>query len=232
MFIKRDRPTATAAVQVHERATIEADGEVRAYRLTVPQLLPGERVPLVIAFHGMGESAASMAEYARLEQLAAQHNVLIAMPEMSYGTWANASPDTLSPQNPDVQFFDALLGRLTQQYPIDPRRVYVLGMSNGASFAQLLMQLRSTQIAAVMAHSGPPPRELDGVATERRCPIMLLVGRNDSRFVVEDVTEAARAYLASGHTVELIEVDELGHAWSHNHDRAIWDFLERHRLSE
>jgi poly(3-hydroxybutyrate) depolymerase len=232
MFINRDRPSATVALNVFGRETIEVGGEKRNYRLIVPQTLQGERVPLVIAFHGMGESAASMAQYARLDQLASRYNVLIALPEMSHGSWTIRGPDALSPQNPDVRFFDTLMGRLSQRYLVDAHRVYVLGMSNGASFAQLLMHVQAPRIAAVVAHSGPPPRELNGTAPERRCPIMLLVGAEDSRFVVDDVTEAARAYRASGHRVELIEIGGLAHAWSRDHDGAIWEFLAQNSLPE
>lgn len=57
---------------------------------------------------------------------------------------------------------------------------------------------------------------------------MLLVGSDDSPFVVEDVTAAAESYRASGHTVELISIEGLGHAWSRDHDAAIWGFVERH----
>jgi poly(3-hydroxybutyrate) depolymerase len=230
--LRPDQPTAPVDITVYERVPIEVGGEVRAFRLTVPRSLPVEGVPLVIAFHGLGESASSMAEYARLDQLAVRHHVLVAMPEMSHGTWAVRGPDALSTENPDVGLFDALLNRLEQRYPLDAHRVYVLGMSNGASFVQLLMRLRSSRIAAVVAHSGPPPREVDGKIPERHCPVLLLVGADDSRFIVDDMTEAARAYRASGHSVDLIEVDGLGHAWSVDHDVAIWDFLARNRLPE
>jgi hypothetical protein len=46
------------------------------------------------------------------------------------------------------------------------------------------------------------------------------------------LSAAARAYRSSGHSVDLIEVDGLGHAWSVDHDGAIWNFLARNRLPE
>jgi poly(3-hydroxybutyrate) depolymerase len=231
-FKSRDLPSSAVEIQIHERKSLEVAGEHREYCLIVPRSQSGDLVPLVIAFHGIGEPAAAMVDYARLDQLAAEHGALVALPEMSRGAWTARGPDALSPQNPDVLFFDALAGRLAERYPVDARRVYVLGMSNGASFAQLLMHLRSSTIAGVVAHSGPPPRELTNVVPERPCPILLLVGTDDSPFVVDDVRGAARTYRASGHVVELIAVDGLGHAWSREHDGAIWEFLTRHRLAE
>jgi poly(3-hydroxybutyrate) depolymerase len=57
--------------------------------------------------------------------------------------------------NPDIQFFDALVEHLSERFDIDLGRVYVVGMSNGASFVQLLTAARPNKIAAAAAHSGP-----------------------------------------------------------------------------
>ncbi len=47
-----------------------------------------------------------------------------------------------------------LLTHLMREYGTDSDRIYLMGMSNGASFVQLLATARNHQIAAIVAHSG------------------------------------------------------------------------------
>jgi polyhydroxybutyrate depolymerase len=65
----------------------------------------------------------------------------------------------------EVAFIDALLGDLARAYPVDARRVYATGMSNGAVMAYRLAAELSARIAAVApvagavaAALGPPAR--------------------------------------------------------------------------
>ena len=212
------------AVEVVPDEAIEVDDSVRHYRLVIPHRLPQERIPIVFAFHGIGNTTEEMAAYSALDRLAAERGFILVYPVASNGMWAtmNFDRENLN-HNSDVRFFDRLLGHLGERFHLDPNRIYVVGMSNGASFAQLLAFTRA-EVAAVVAHSGMRPAELTRAV--RPFPILLVVGADDAG--VNGVRSDAAQYRDDGHAVELIVVPGLGHQWSTRHNAAMWDFLSRH----
>ncbi|HVW36329.1 MAG TPA: PHB depolymerase family esterase, partial [Pirellulales bacterium] len=109
------------------------------------------------------------------------------------------------------------------QFDIDPSRVYVVGMSNGASFVQLLTAARPDKIAAAAAHSGPDPRE--DRSSVGGPPIVLIVGDED--FAHFAMQSDAKRYRTGGRMVEFISIPGWGHAWSTKHNSQIWRYLSR-----
>ena len=208
--------------------TIVVDEAVRQYRLVVPHSLPAEPVPILFAFHGIGDSPEGMAAYSALDRLAADSRFILVYPAARRAMWTTVNVDAENlDENPDIRFFDRLLEDLAGRFPIDPNRIHLVGMSNGASLAQLLAFARPN-VAAVVAHSGPKPHGLRESA--RPFPIMLLAGDED--LAAEAMTSDAEEYRASKHPVELIPIPGLGHEWSKSHNAAIWEFLSRHKHSE
>jgi poly(3-hydroxybutyrate) depolymerase len=219
--------TPIAAIIVPDE-TINVDGSVRHYRLVIPRRLPHERLPIVFAFPGAGDSPESMAVYSGWDRLAAEYGFILVYPEARNSMWASVNIDLEKlDRNPDVRFFDQLLSHLGERFRLDPDRIYLIGMSNGACFVQLLACIR-TNVAAVVAHSGSRPVELTSAV--RPFPIMLLVGAEDSG--VNGVRSDAAKYRDDGHAVELIVIPGLGHEWSTAHNRAMWNFLSKHPLDQ
>lgn len=219
-------PPAPPAVDVSTH-TIVVDAVERSYRVALPHELP-ESPAVVFAFHGIGDSADSMATYSQLDHLAGHHGFLLVYPAGRNAMWSSVDvgPGTLD-TNPDVQFFDALLDHISSQYVIDRERIYLIGMSNGASFVQLLANARSSVVAAVVACSGPRPRALTDA--RQPFPILLIVGRDD--LASGSMQTDLEYYQAAGHDAELIVVRGLGHAWSIHHNADAWDFMANRQLS-
>lgn len=219
-----------ACWEIWHAATVLPDEQIavgkatRSYRLVAPRRLP-KPAPVVFAFHGVGDSPENMARYTKLDRLAAREGFVLVYPAARKGMWATMEVDERPlDANPDIQFFDELLEHLSKQFEIDSSRVYVVGMSNGASFVQLLMAARPDKIAAAAAHSGPDPREDRSPANGP--PLMLVVGEDD--FALFAMCSDAEHYRAGGRTVEFISVPGLGHAWSPKHNGQIWRFLSRY----
>jgi poly(3-hydroxybutyrate) depolymerase len=213
------------AAEIVADETVNVDGLIRHYRLVIPNRLPQERVPIVFAFHGIGDSSTEeMAAYSGLDRLAAENGFILVYPAARKHVWAtmNIEPENLD-RNPDVRFFDQLLGHLGERFRLDPNRIYLVGMSNGAAFAQLVAFVRPN-IAAVVAHSGTRPIELTSAI--RPFPILLLAGEDDTE--VDGIRSDATQYHGKGHAVELIVIPGLGHEWSTAHNRAMWAFLSKH----
>lgn len=190
-------------------------------RVVVPRQLP-DNAPLMIAYHGVGDTAESMATYSKLDQLAARHRFLLVYPDANGKLWKIPRSD--APDNDvsrELDRFDVLLQEMEQQHGIDPDRVYVVGMSQGATFAQWLISERSSQLAAAAAHSGAPSSETD--LSKGRTPILLIAGQEDP--VHEAMVAATVDYQAAGIPSKFISVPNLAHQWSAQSNEAIWAFL-------
>lgn len=140
----------------------------REYQLFVP---PGNvRRPLVIALHGGGGNGRQVAESAGLIDKAAKEGFILALPEGTarigkLETWnaggccANAMRDKVD----DVGFIRALIDELERAQPVDPARVYVVGMSNGGMMTERVAIELGDRIAGAAAFVGalfgnePPP---------------------------------------------------------------------------
>ena len=188
----------------------------RQYTLVVPHKLV-QHPPLVFAFHGTGDTTQSMASYSQLNTLASQHGFVLVYPATAGPYW-DTRPVSSDAENLDLIYFDRLLENLISQRSVDAHRVYAIGMSNGATFAQLLAACRSQQIAAVVAHSGTQP-PIDP-SPERTSPTMVIVGDIDPIYdsVVRTATENDLPY---------ISVPGLAHEWSVHHNVDVWRFLSQ-----
>ncbi|WP_158545308.1 alpha/beta hydrolase family esterase [Bremerella cremea] len=213
------QPQSSVQISTH---IIEVNGVSRAYRLVLPDDLP-EHAPVVIAWHGFGDTAESMASYSGLDQLAARQHFLLVYPEVEKGGWRYPLPGAPNTNvDADVEFFDAMLIDLARHASIDRERVYVVGMSQGATFVQWLATQRAREIAAVVAHSGGPPKAVDPLTFS--VPIMLIAGSKDP--VHGSMKKSADNYLADA---RFVSVPGLGHAWSKPQNQAIWKFLLQHK---
>jgi polyhydroxybutyrate depolymerase len=170
-----------------------------------------------------------MPRYTKLGEAAQKHKFLIAFPAAIGASWGIEPKKVAS----DLAFFDALVDKLKSDYKIDDKRIYVLGMSNGSYFAQLVGKERSKSVAAVAAHSGPLGLQtLLGIRAERKFPVLIVHGQDDRLFGPNLFRENEDKYKREGHEVERVEIDGLGHFWGvkANINDTIWEFFEKHRL--
>ncbi|MBA2115654.1 alpha/beta hydrolase family esterase [Bremerella alba] len=190
-------------------------------RIVVPNDLSG-KVPLVIAYHGVGDTPESMANYSKLDQLAAKHRFLLVYPDAKGRLWrVPRSDDPGHGESRDLDRFDLILREIESHYAIDPKQIYVVGMSQGATFVHGLIRNRPNLVAAVVAHSGTPSKGTD--FSKGMTPILLIAGQND---LVHDAMEAAaQEYHDADTASEFVSVPGLGHEWSIDHNEAIWTFL-------
>jgi polyhydroxybutyrate depolymerase len=172
-----------------------------------------------------------MAQYTKLDELAEKDRFILVYPNAYGGDW----PLNSLRSKDGVGFFDALLQALTRKYIIDPNRVYLTGMSNGALYVHLLASQRSGQIAVIAAHSGSLGILASrGINAERKYPVMVIHGDADRTIPVQYARKTRDLYQKEGHEVEYVEIHNLGHTWASSYDinDKIWDFFARHPLKE
>jgi polyhydroxybutyrate depolymerase len=149
----------------------------------------GERLPLVIFLHGLGGSGAQLFRSARLGDFGRAHRAFIVAPDGARDTAArrfwNASASCCNFDGvpvDDVRRLTALVDEWRARPDVDPRRVYVVGFSNGGFMAHRLACAVGDRLAAVASISGagPDPDEPCAVSS----PIGVLEVHGDADRIV------------------------------------------------
>src|SRR5262245_39315292 len=157
--------------------------DARTFRLVVPDKLdPDKPVPLLFAFHGLGDDKDFIRHYSGFGDLAIKKGFIAVFPAGLEKKWEMRAID----DNRDLRFFDALFEHVTSRYNVDLRRVYATGMSMGGFFANLLASKRSDKIAAIAPHSGGlGALAVTGIKAGRKYPVMIVQGDADRIVKVE-----------------------------------------------
>ncbi|MGI9455383.1 MAG: alpha/beta hydrolase family esterase [Aeoliella sp.] len=206
-------------VDWHRHTTL-VDGVTREYLLFAPPSRDQELKPLVLAYHGFSGNARRMAEYSKLRELAAEKGFYVAFIEGD-PTWHSFIPYE-SEVSPDIAFFDRLRSDLLETHPIDPNRIYAVGMSKGGEFVFYLAQKRSTQVAAIVSQGACVS---DAVVADRPFPVMIIVGTKDGEVRPDRFPRVPQAFRDRGHMVQVLRPENVGHSWYAPLNEQIWDFL-------
>jgi len=129
------------------------------YRLYLPSgSSPRDSLPLLVMLHGCTQDPLSFAAGARMNALAEESRCAVLYPEQSRRSNPQRCWNWFEPASLEGQGEAALIARLIEQVtvrrPIDPRRVYVIGMSAGGAMACILAVRHSRLFAACAIHSG------------------------------------------------------------------------------
>lgn len=147
-------PTLSPSPGAIQEATLTFNGQLRSYTVFRPTSLdPKQLVPLVVAMHAYTVDSTWMETTTRFDQQAKHGGFIVVYPQGTNNSW-NAGSCCGDNSNDDVGFIRALIDRLVSGGHIDPKRVFVAGMSNGGMMAQRLACELSDRIAAVASVSG------------------------------------------------------------------------------
>jgi polyhydroxybutyrate depolymerase len=163
-------------------------GAARHYRLHVPPAaLGGKPLPLVLNLHGATQNAMLQELTSSMDTSADRNGYLVAYPD---GTRISKvlTPDPIAKQAQygwnagrccglpvtrrvdDVGFLLKMISDIASRTPVDLRRVYVTGMSNGGMMAYAMAAEASNHVAAVSSVSGQV--ELPTIHPTRSVPTM------------------------------------------------------------
>lgn len=163
--------------------SIQSSGETRKYLLYVPETYnPESPTPLVISIHGFAEWPAHQMKISHWNELADEFGFIVVYPA---GTgfplrWnANPQNDSEVEFQKDLQFFTDLMDRLEKEFTIDPKRIYVNGLSNGGGMSFTLSCNFSEKIAAMGGVAGAYLLSLEQCNPDRPFPMIVFHGTAD-----------------------------------------------------
>lgn len=142
--------------------SISVNDTERSYMLYIPQNV-SSNAPLIIFSHGGGGSAKHSFKYSGFNDVADQNKFIVAYSNGNEGklaqnlrTWnaGRCCGPSIKQKIDDVAYFDSMMKDILKQNIIDPKRVYISGMSNGAMMTYRLVCELPEYFAAAVAVSG------------------------------------------------------------------------------
>ena len=119
-------------------------GRFSEFKLWIPTPPQLERAaPLVMVLHGCGHDAKDMAEISGMNQLADLNGFLVVYPEQSRfanllkcWNWFDPRHQTRGAGEPSI--LAAVVDQVRATHPVDPDRIFLVGVSAGAAMASIL----------------------------------------------------------------------------------------------
>lgn len=169
-----DAPPAAAAAG---RIAIESGGLTRTAILVQHRRLKQARRPLVIILRGGRDKNAHLRRILGLEEMARSSGPILLYPEPVSGHWSDA-PGAESSR--DAVFIRDLIAKLVSEGIADPRKVFIIGVSNGGMMALRLACDNAIVFAGAAAVITGMPSDLAATCKPARpLPFMMIAGTAD-----------------------------------------------------
>jgi len=219
----RARAAVDERFEAHE---FQGDGKTLLYRLVKPagyDASGSESHPLVIFLHGAGERGNDNRKQLvhgsdLMLAMAEKHGAFVLVPQCPSGEkWADvdwSAPTHMLPEEPSssMSLVMQLLGKLDKDFRIDPKRVYVMGLSMGGYGTWDALQRYPEVFAAGVPICGGGD---DSNAAKIKAAVWCFHGDKDGAVPVARSRNMVEAMKQAGGNVKYTEYPGCGHnSWS------------------
>lgn len=180
------------------RFTVQAAGLDRHYLVHVPKYEVATALPVVVMLHGGGGTSRAAATETGWAAKADEAGFLAVFPDAmppdpsrpgqfrnNPQLWNDGSDRFYRGQQApdDVAFFNAMLDDLASRFPVDKRRIYATGFSNGASMSFLAGMALPHRFAAIAPVAGA--LWLEPGTLKHPVPMLYITGTADPLNLIE-----------------------------------------------
>lgn len=226
-------PNLTGQHPGHFTATVARQVELD-YLLFLPKSYEpksGTRWPLIVFLHGAGERGTNV-------DLVAVHGPPKLVKQNPDFPFVVISPQCPAGTSWNIETLNALLDQTLARHAIDPKRVYLTGLSMGGYGSWAWAASNPDRFAAVAPICGggdPMPVRLAS-GTRRtalsKLPIWAFHGGKDSVVVVTESERMVDAYQTLGNKARLTIYPDAGHdSWTETYNNpALFEWFQQHTL--
>jgi len=153
---RNDDPAGTSGKPAEQKTvSITVDGLARSFILYLPAGYDqAGKMPLIVAIHGGSGTAEGMIRLANFKTIADREKVILVYPNGIEKNWNDGRPTKPNQLGiNDVSFFNQLCDYLIANHPVDDRRIYATGISNGGFMSSRLGCELSNRIAAIAVNA-------------------------------------------------------------------------------
>ncbi|NGY05344.1 alpha/beta hydrolase family esterase [Solimonas terrae] len=158
-------------------------GVTREVLYIMPNVQTAPLAPAVVLLHYHYGTPEVMANLVEAGRLAAEHGAWVIIPKAD-GEWQEDPSKTSGTD--DVGFLSALIAHAIAVRPLDAKRIYMAGMSNGGFMAERFACERSDLVAGTAIVAATLRKSENAVCAPLRVvPMTIMLGSRDSRINLE-----------------------------------------------
>ncbi|KXU84563.1 poly(3-hydroxyalkanoate) depolymerase [Caballeronia megalochromosomata] len=213
----------------------------RSYKLYVPGGDHDAPLPLIVMLHGCTQDADDFAAGTQMNALAEKHGFMVVYPIQPQGAnpskcWNWFKPVDQQRDQGEPSLIAGITREVIAQHNVDPKRVYIAGLSAGGAMTAIMAQRYPDLYAAAGVHSGLPvgcahdlPSALAAMRGGKtrvkagkagrahvadtptpRCPLIVFHGDADATVHQANASELVRGFTMAGAASEPTSFTDTG----------------------